>query len=172
MPPAIEVLIYVAAFMLFLLLVRRVMLWRLEYILKEPLSRELDRIMAEVADHENRPMNDLHITRASEPFGQANHRRTLFFYELYLQGGERFELVREGAESSYHIVHWRNDVDAPYFPPWGLGTCRSFWFIDRMKKLTSLLDSYPREYLLSVRASRVADTLDGDEASHTNRSPA
>lgn len=169
MSPAFEFFIYVTVLLLLALVIRRIMLWRLEQELKEPLSQELDRLIAEAADHEHRPLNDLHITRAG---ASSDRRSALFFYDLYPQTGDWFEFVRHGDGPRYRLVRWRYNDRAPYFPPWGLGTCRAPWFVDRMKRLTELLENYPRDRLLSVRALQALDAMDESEDLQTAHPPA
>ncbi len=159
MSPAIEFFIYVTVLLLLALVIRRIMFWHHERKFREPLSRELDRFIEEVADHENRPLNDLSIIRFDKVPGRLNMQNCQFSYRAYLKDGDWLDFIRFGTGPRYRFM-WRSGAEGlQYFPSYRFGFCRSPWFVDRMKKLTDLLDTYPRDRLLSVRARRALDVM-------------
>lgn len=62
-----------------------------------------------------------------------------------------FDRILRDGQVTYLLYRWKRDAGTGSFQPWFLGDipCRSPWFVERMKRLTGLLDAYPRRRLVA-----------------------
>lgn len=152
MQPVLQFLIGIIVIALILFALRRVALWRFERKFEQPVRERLDWLLSQVADPANTPLNDLHIVVEGGPGASKGAR---CYYNVYPSDGPVhmwFTRLGSGDQARYRAERWHEDLMLPSFPPYGLGHVRSAWFVDRMKRLCDLLETYPCEMMLSTRA--------------------
>jgi hypothetical protein len=159
MPPVVQLLIGLAVLAVLFFLGRRLILHLAERELRAPLGANLDWLIGQVRCYDTVPLQDLYITHAGAHPGVDDPNDVSTHYEVYPRGSHRFSFSRigHGEKAWYRIDRWCKPLDAPNFPPWGTGACRSSWFVERMETLCNLLDRYPRERTQSSRAQCVMD---------------
>lgn len=155
MPPGLLLFLGLVALVALAFLARWIAVRYAEWRLKKPLSEKLDWLRKQLMYPEVTPLQDLRVIHIGANPGIDDPNDTSTHYEIYPSRGHYFVVahIGVGEKRRYRVGRWREDVSGPVFPPLG-GTCRSPWFVERMEHLCRMLDSYPRDKMLSRIAER------------------
>lgn len=111
---------------------------------REPLSAFLDKLIAQVTDVNKTPLGDLAIHVMTWDDGRVER---IYWVYPYLNPF-MFYRFRKGVTERYEVGYSSSHA-SNFTTPF---SCRSAWFTDRLKRLSTLLDNYPRERTRSYRA--------------------
>ncbi len=139
------------------LFVRRFQLRSTERAVRAPLMRALDPLLEALTRPDTLPLGDLKISAAKKD----RRGTSASYYYVYLRNRTYLSFSRSGSGDSavYTIGHWDSVLKARTFPPSRYVPCRSPWYVDRMRRLAELLDTYPPDRTLRAEAHRVIEAI-------------